>query len=42
MKHLYRLIAKLTGGVNTNHMPESMSNQDLADDFVNYFLEKIL
>ena len=41
-KHLYKLMPKLTGGINANPMPDSKSNSDIAEDFAEYFLQKIV
>ena len=41
-KKLYQLITKLVGQNKSNPLPTSTSNEELADKFANYFLEKIL
>ena len=41
-KKLYQLITKLTGQNKSNPLPASASNEELADEFANYFFEKIL
>ena len=41
-KHLYKLLAKLTGGVAENPMPESENDETLSNDFADFFLDKIL
>ena len=41
-KYLYKLMAKLTGGVSVNSMPDSNSDVELANDFGNFFWNKIV
>ena len=41
-KHLYKLMSKLTGGINANPMPDGKNNSDIAEDFAEYFLQKIV
>ena len=41
-KKLYQLITKLTGQNKSNPLPGSTSDEHPADEFANYFLEKIL
>ena len=41
-KKLYQLITKLAGQNKSNPLPTSTSNEELTDEFANYFLEKIL
>ena len=43
-KHLYKLMLKLTGGINANHsnLSDGKSNNDIAEDFAEYFLQKIV
>ena len=40
-KHLYKLIAELTGTKVENPLPEGLSNQALAECFANFFITKI-
>ena len=40
-KHLYKLMSKLTGRINANPMPDGKSNNDIAEDFTEYFLQKL-
>ena len=40
-KKLYQLITNLTGQNKSNPLPTSTSDEDLADKFATYFLEKI-
>ena len=42
MKHLYKLMAKLTGCTSVNLLPEIDSYEWLAEDFADYFLNKIV
>ena len=35
-KHLYKLMAKLTGGVSVNPLLDSNSDVELANDFTNF------
>ena len=39
-KHLYKLMSKFTGGINANPMPDGKSNNDIAEHFAEYFLQK--
>ena len=39
-KHLYKLMPQLTGGINANPMPDGKSNNDIPEDFTEYFLQK--
>ena len=39
--YLYKLMAKLTGETSVNQMPECESDEKLAENIVNFFLEKI-
>ena len=41
-KKLYQLITKLAGQNTSNPLPASTSNEELAEEFANYFFEKIL
>ena len=41
-KQLYQLITKLFGQNKSNLLPASTSSEALAEEFANYFLEKIL
>ena len=40
-KKLCQLITNLTGQNKSNPLPTSTSDEDLADEFATYFLEKI-
>ena len=40
-KHLYKLIAELTGSKVENPLPEGLSDEDLAEHFANVFIAKI-
>ena len=40
-KHLHKLTAELTGSRVENPLPEGMSDEDLAEHFANFFIEKI-
>ena len=40
-KKLYQLITNLTGQIKSNPLSTSTSDEDLADEFTTYFLEKI-
>ena len=42
MKHLYKLVAKLTGSTSVNPLPEMDSDEWLGEDFADYFLNKIV
>ena len=35
-------MAKLTGGISVNPLPESISDKDLSEEFADFFLLKIL
>ena len=35
-------MSKLTGGINTNPMPDGKSNNDIGEEFGEYFLKKIV
>ena len=39
-KHLYKLVAKLTGGVSANPMPYAESDLQLAEEFADFFRTK--
>ena len=41
-KQLYRLIDKLTGVEKDNLMPNACSEQDLAECFADFFVDKIM
>jgi hypothetical protein len=41
MKHLYNLAAELTGTTKKNPMPSGKTDEELAEDFVEYFMDKI-
>ena len=41
-KKLYKLITELSGENKLNLLPDSTSNEEFAEEFTNYFLEKIL
>ena len=36
-KHLYNLMAKLTGGISTTPLPESKSDKDISEEFADFF-----
>ena len=40
-KHLHKVIAELTGSRVENPLPEGMSDEDLAEHFANFFIEKM-
>ena len=40
--HLYKFMAKLTGGVSVNPMPDSNLDVELANDFTKFFWNKIV
>ena len=40
-KFLYKLVEKLTGSTQLNPMPESINDKSMADDFANFFYDKI-
>ena len=40
-KHLYKLIAKLTGSKVENPLPEGLSDEELAEHFAYFFIGKI-
>ena len=40
-RHLYKTISSLTGQYNTNPLPEAQSDQELAEHFVEFFLQKV-
>ena len=40
-KHLYKLIAELTGSKVKNPLPGGLSDEDLDDHFPNFFITKI-
>ena len=40
-KELYKIVNKLTEGKDTNPLPPNVTDQELAEDFATYFLEKI-
>ena len=35
-KHSYNLMAKLTGGISANPLPESTSDKDLSEEFAGF------
>ena len=39
-KHLYKLIAELTGSKVENPLPEGLSDEELAEQFANVFIGK--
>jgi len=41
-KQLYKLFNNITGNMRDNPLPSGRTDQDLADDFANYFMNKIL
>ena len=41
-KYLYKLVSKLTGGTIINNLPECTSNNDIADEFAQFFNDKIM
>ena len=41
-KHLYKLVSKLTGSMIINNLKEYTSNKDLADEFAQFFSDKIM
>ena len=41
IKRLYSLVHNITGNVKCNPLPDSISDQDLADRFADFFMEKI-
>ena len=41
-KPLYKLMSKLTGGINAQPMPDGKSNNDIAEHFAEYFLQNIV
>ena len=41
-KHLYKLVDKLTGCTSVNPLPEIDSDDQIAEDFPDYFLNKIV
>ena len=40
-KHLYKVIAELTGSKMENPLPHGLSDGDLAEHFVEFFITKI-
>ena len=40
-KHLYNLIAELTGSKVENPLPEGLSDEELAEHFADFFIGKI-
>ena len=40
-KKLFKLINELAGNKEQNPLPEAKSNKDLAEEFVQFFLNKI-
>ena len=40
-RQLYKIISGLTGQDNTNPLPEAHSDQEVAEDFIEFFLQKI-
>ena len=40
MKQLYNLVSNLTSTQHLNLLPEDTPSEELADRFVNYFIEK--
>ena len=40
-KNLYSLVYQLTGNVKENPLPERESDEDLANEFTDYFMNKI-
>ena len=40
-RQLYKIISDLTGQNDINPLPESHSDQELAEDFAEFFLQKI-
>ena len=40
-KKMYKLVSNITGVHKDNPLPDSESNQDFADKFADYFMEKI-
>ena len=40
-RQLYKIISSLTGQDNTNSLPEAHSDQELAEHFAEFFLQKI-
>ena len=40
-RQLYKIISSLTGQDNTNPLPEAQSDQELAEQFAEFFLQKI-
>ena len=41
-KHLYKLVSKLPGGMIINNLPECRSNKDLAEEFAQFFNDKLM
>ena len=40
-KHLFRLVNEITSSTKDNPLPDGISNQELADQFADYFINKI-
>ena len=40
-RHLYKIISSLIGQDNTNPLPDAQSDQELAEQFAEFFLQKI-
>ena len=40
-KQLFRLVSKITSSTKDNPLPDRRSNQELADQFAEYFIDKI-
>ena len=40
-RQLYKIISSLIGQDNTNPLPDAQSNQELAEQFAEFFLQKI-
>ena len=40
-KKLYKLVTELTGGPKENPLPNNIDDEDLANKFANFFLDKI-
>ena len=40
-KKLYTLVSKLTGSVKDNPLPSAENDENLANEFADYFMDKI-
>ena len=41
-KKLYTLVSKLTGSVKDNPLPSAENDENLANEFADYFVDKII